>query len=269
MERSEVQRHLGAFKTWGVRTTCSTMDSATATPAPYGRSCDVCTKAKCKCILREGLDRCERCHRLNKDCRQPASKRRRIGTQKSSATTQEQPVDARTARLEEKLDQVLASLKPRQDPITPSSNSDGSTLGYNAATECANKHVSGARLLWNAAKPDFPQEIGPPAFALARAARVWQLAHVSVSEAEDSVADFREHYAQWFPAIYIPPNMSAEQLRHDRPFLWLNIVLAASHSTAKHQHLGDIVRGELAQAMVIDSEKSLDLLLGLLVFMGW
>ena len=32
-----------------------------STTAPYGRSCEDCKSAKCKCLLQPGSDRCERC----------------------------------------------------------------------------------------------------------------------------------------------------------------------------------------------------------------
>lgn len=96
-----------------------------------------------------------------------------------------------------------------------------------------------------------------------------KLAQVSPAEAEEALVDFRSNYVRWFPFVYIPSSMTAEQLRNERPFLWLNIVLITSHSPGQYQRMGDIVRRELAEAMVMDSEKSLDLLLGMLVFLGW
>ncbi|KAI0018841.1 hypothetical protein F4780DRAFT_495335 [Xylariomycetidae sp. FL0641] len=34
----------------------------------YGRSCKVCVKVKCRCVPRQEGQKCERCHRLNKEC---------------------------------------------------------------------------------------------------------------------------------------------------------------------------------------------------------
>ena len=159
----------------------------------------------------------------------------------------------RTARLEEKLDQVLASLKHREDPITPSSISEGSA--YGSREQQPRMQTYGV-----------PEEVN---FEATRVERVWNLAGLTMSEAEANLAAFKEHHVQWFPVIHVPSDMSAEQLRHQRPFLWLNIVLLAGHSTAKQFFIGDVVRRELARAMVVESEKSIDLVLGLLVFMGW
>ncbi|KAK5172207.1 uncharacterized protein LTR77_003845 [Saxophila tyrrhenica] len=256
-------------------------DSFGSIAAPYGRSCVVCVRAKCKCFYRTGQARCERCNRLNKECRPTDTKRRRLDSRKNDEISDDTPDDSsRTARLEEKLDQVLASLKPREGPITPAS--DASSASFSSHFSVANPPAEpginrySGELLVNyaekgaaAASNGFPQEFGPPPFAAARADRVWKLAGLSVTEAEENLAEFRTRFSPWFPAIHLPPDMTAEQLRLHRPFLWLNIVLLASHSSVKQRSLGEVVRREIAQAMVMDSEKSLDLLLGLLVFMGW
>jgi hypothetical protein len=98
---------------------------------------------------------------------------------------------------------------------------------------------------------------------------VWKLAGVTPTEAEDALETFKSSYLPWFPFVLIPDSMTAEQLRNVRPFLWLNIMLVTSRSSPQYQRMGDIVRRELSEAMVMDSEKSLDLLLGMIVFLGW
>jgi hypothetical protein len=114
-----------------------------------------------------------------------------------------------------------------------------------------------------------PEDINVPSFASTRPERLWKLANVSASDAEESLAEFRNNHVQWFPFVHIPADVTSAQLLQDRPFLWLNITLLASRDLTKHRRMGEIGRQELSQAMVLRSEKSIDLLLGLLAFMGW
>ena len=88
-------------------------------------------------------------------------------------------------------------------------------------------------------------------------------------EAEQCLTIFRTHKTEYFPFIHIPPTTTAKQLRQERPFLWLCIMMVASRSTSQQQGLGNKVRDKLAQEMVIKSEQNIDLLLGLLAYVGW
>lgn len=82
-------------------TDCCTMENGGKIAAPYGGSCLTCVKAKCKCMLRAGDDRCERyaentphsgvilntysfhrCRRLNKVCEQSPNRRRKVTSRK-------------------------------------------------------------------------------------------------------------------------------------------------------------------------------------------
>jgi hypothetical protein len=91
----------------------------------------------------------------------------------------------------------------------------------------------------------------------------------SPAEAEEYLINFQAHKLKYFPCIYISPTTSAQQLRLERPFLWLCIVRLGSKSTSQQQILGNRIRQTIAQEMVARSEKNMDLLLGLLTFIGW
>lgn len=76
-------------------------------PAPYGRACVTCVRAKAKCTHQEGITKCHRCSRLHKEC-QPSPSFRRPGIKKKAST--------KTARLEEKLDGLVALLTAASKP---------------------------------------------------------------------------------------------------------------------------------------------------------
>ena len=81
--------------------------SNTSTPAPYGRACTTCARAKAKCVYQNGIAKCARCHRLNKECQQSPSSRGQ-GVKKKPST--------KTARLEEKLDGLVSLLTAASQP---------------------------------------------------------------------------------------------------------------------------------------------------------
>ena len=78
-----------------------------STPAPYGRACVTCVRAKARCTHKEGAVTCERCSRLQKEC-QPSPSARRSGIKKKTGI--------KTVRLEEKLDGLVALLTAASRP---------------------------------------------------------------------------------------------------------------------------------------------------------
>jgi hypothetical protein len=91
----------------------------------------------------------------------------------------------------------------------------------------------------------------------------------SPAEAEEYLINFQTNNSKYFPFVYIPSTTTAQQLRQERPFLWLCIMTVGSKSTSQQQVLGTKIRKTVAQEMIVQSEKSIDLLLGLLIFTGW
>ena len=88
-------------------------------------------------------------------------------------------------------------------------------------------------------------------------------------EAEQYLTTFHNYKAKYFPFVYIPSTTTAQQLRQERPFLWLCIMTIASRSTSHQQILGSQIQNVVAQEMLIKSGQSIDLLLGLLAYIGW
>ncbi|OKP11261.1 hypothetical protein PENSUB_3283 [Penicillium subrubescens] len=72
-----------------------------------------------------------------------------------------------------------------------------------------------------------------------------------------------------FPFIPIPSHMSVEELRRERPFLYLNISMITSPNPARQQELSNTIKKYLADRIIMRGERSLDLLQGLLVHLTW
>lgn len=62
---------------------------------------------------------------------------------------------------------------------------------------------------------------------------------------------------------------SAEELQRKRPFLWLNIRALTCKSSVQQAALGQRIREIIGQQVLGQSDRTMDLLLGLLGFLGW
>lgn len=92
---------------------------------------------------------------------------------------------------------------------------------------------------------------------------------VTLEETEASLADFDAHMLKFLPYIYIPPDTTAIQLLAHRPFLMLCMCAISTRHVARQLQLFEIMRETLAQKLIVKPEPSIDLLLGLLTFLGW
>ena len=88
-------------------------------------------------------------------------------------------------------------------------------------------------------------------------------------QAEECLSFFRKHMLSLFPFMYLPPDMTAKQVREWSPFLWFNIMAITVKIAGQQFPLSDSIKRFIAQKLVVDNEKNLDLLLGLLVFICW
>ncbi|KAF4979890.1 hypothetical protein FZEAL_4001 [Fusarium zealandicum] len=248
--------------------------SAAGTPAGYGRSCSNCAKAKCKCILRPGTDDCERCSRLGKQCQPMMTSRRRVAKKTTSS---------RTAQLEEKLDDLVSILRATQSanaplPETPTTmqvnhSYDPSTAGHptsrldslaTAATSSSESHSCPMPHAFGTSS-----SINTPMDSSTSSNKdTIDFAEPTPAEAERYLKKFRE-WLKYFPLMVLPYDMTAETLRKERPFLWLCIMNITSMSGPQQLKLKDRVREEVATRVIMNNERSMDVLLGLLCYLSW
>ncbi|KIM97022.1 hypothetical protein OIDMADRAFT_169794 [Oidiodendron maius Zn] len=230
--------------------------STPGTPAPYGHACVNCAQSKCKCILRREGGPCERCFRSNKHCR-PAETVRRRNRRKATVS--------KTARLEEKLDDLVSLIRAGAQPgavMLPQVTAiEDDSTPYR--TLHSNAYMKSLPLLKPAisnstVSSDYLPRSGFP-----------DTEEPSQAEAEECLLHFRKYMSKYVPFIYIPLTTNAQQLRQERPFLWLCIMTVASKSTSQQQILGSKIRSIIAQEMVVQSERNVDLLLGILTFASW
>ncbi|KAH7002074.1 hypothetical protein EDB80DRAFT_867093 [Ilyonectria destructans] len=247
------------------------LSTSEGTPAGYGRSCTNCSRAKCKCILRPETGECERCHRLGKSCQPMTTSRKRVA-KKATAS--------RTAQLEEKLDDLVSILRATQstNQQTPSSSATASFASSSMALTSRLDSLAAAAT--SSTSQSMPSAM-PHAFCHTNSAEpvsmnsaspdineTYQLPEPTPAEAEIYLAKFRD-WLKNFPFMILPPDTTAASLREERPFLWLCIMNITSMSAPQQLLMKERVREQIATRIVVNHERTMDVLLGLIAYLAW
>ncbi|KAH6842671.1 hypothetical protein B0I37DRAFT_314639 [Chaetomium sp. MPI-CAGE-AT-0009] len=88
-------------------------------------------------------------------------------------------------------------------------------------------------------------------------------------EAVEDLKTFRKYMLIFLPLVHLPATMTSETLKEVYPFLWFSIMTVTCKNVDRRLVMNEAAMKFLAQKMVVDHEKSLDLLLGLIVIIGW
>lgn len=94
-------------------------------------------------------------------------------------------------------------------------------------------------------------------------------AEPTIEEAEIYFHSFCTRNLPHFPFIQFQDGMTARQLRQERPFFWLCIMTMSSTVIQRQITLGKVIREIAARELVVEGKRNLDLLLGLVCFVGW
>ncbi|ESZ93227.1 hypothetical protein SBOR_6383 [Sclerotinia borealis F-4128] len=267
----------------------------------HGKACVNCARAKVKCVEKNGVGACERCHRLTKEC-QPIT---RTNKRKLAKKT----IAAKTAELEQKLDGLVSLLTAAtQAQNTPSSTVSDQTassdpkdnnaqgFGYQVPTNFGNPPLRGLdavdiKLPANSpysinfipVNPPLPgPTLGKPLrdpsgdYCSSSIPTVTQPislipSDLQLSSTEEEIAlyHFRTHSTKYLPFIVIPPDTNVHEFKRENPFWWLAIVMTTAKMTSRQITLGMHIRQHLSQKLLILGERNLDLLWGLLTYIAW
>jgi hypothetical protein len=93
--------------------------------------------------------------------------------------------------------------------------------------------------------------------------------HSNSNAAAEDLMTFRNYMLIFLPFVHLPATMTSERLKATYPFLWDNIKAVTCKNSDRRSAMSEAIRKVLGQKMLMDYEKSLDLLLGLIAFMGW
>ncbi|KAI0454547.1 hypothetical protein F5B21DRAFT_475017 [Xylaria acuta] len=265
-------------------------ETSTRASAPYGQACVNCAKAKCKCILishtssssgRGSRPTCERCARLGRECKPSGSIRKRgaavsrraTGGSASAGPANSMSAVSRAANLEQRLEDLVAILKAQ---ASSQSNGGESTRAEPGATSSSATDRRSNNVACGIV-PGGPTVVTPASTAYATCSTPNSTPSpvpardvlTSAAEAEETLVFFRQHHLQFFPLVYLPLDMTAAQLRRDRPYLWLNISAICCRSPVKQAALSLQIREELAHRILVSCERNIDMLLGALCLLGW
>ena len=228
-----------------------------------------------------------RCTRLNKDCQPSEAIRQRKATSKKPAS--------KVDRLEQKLDglvtllqstpqtrETLPSIATVQDQLTPESlQSFAPTPADNDSRQVLpvdkerdSRYCPGTGLSINVPviSPETVYSIsgtrsttyhGPDT---TRASMDFE---PSINQAEAYLRNYQEVKHPYFPLIILPACVDAQQLRQDRPFLWLCIMAISSKSSDQQKALGREIRLTVGREILLEGKNNLDLLLGLIIYTAW
>lgn len=86
---------------------------------------------------------------------------------------------------------------------------------------------------------------------------------------EEELVTFRERHLPDFPLVHVPSNYTAVELQRDKPTAALAVKALVTKEAAKQVILGKKLRQILTQKIMIDGERSLPLLVSLLMSIAW
>lgn len=194
-----------------------------------------------------------RCHRLNKECR-PSTRVRKTKPLSKKAQLQQQ-VDGLLSLLSNKKDSSLSSTIDSdtkllsQEPEAPVISDSAYNSSYN--------HITAAVLPLAPLSVHNDTELQAP--------------NLTVMDEEDMLHAFRTEKLQFLPFMNIPPSniKSAQQLKQESPFLWRCITAIQTKDRARQTELIIQLRRVAGERLLVDCQKDIDLLQGLLVYLAW
>ena len=210
---------------------------------------------------------------MNKVC-EPGPKQRKKRTVKK-------PPVSKNAKLEEKLDGLVTLLKSATHIKDPLAVLDTSTsfverrqpIGaiVDSLSDLQRDYAGPVRPMTQQSitPSDTPSiySIATPVQQISDAAEYEILP--SLEEAQLYLDRCKREMLNLLPHVVLPPLITSEQLREERPFLWRCIMAVGSRRLSQQRALMDNIRYIISQKMLFEGEKVMDLLLGLLVYISW
>ncbi|PYI14319.1 hypothetical protein BO99DRAFT_345357 [Aspergillus violaceofuscus CBS 115571] len=233
------------------------MDGDSPLSIPYGHACSTCARAKVRCIPQARDSPCERCHRLGKECR-PGSRRRRPKRL------------SKAAQLEQKMDGLMSLLQSsgqippgggggggRHFPVSAGSQ-EGVDRTCTTNPFCTPDTGTGIESDGSGSVSASPRHSPPTAIVTP-----------SPAEAEAMLHSFRTDKLACLPLLHIPSTATPADLQRDSPFLWRCIITTETKDAVQQALRCVDIRQTAAQITMVDCDKNLDLLQGLLVHIAW
>ncbi|EME49367.1 hypothetical protein DOTSEDRAFT_68225 [Dothistroma septosporum NZE10] len=251
------------------------MDAADAYARNMVRSCTACSKAKAKCVRKpgEGVGVCERCARLKKECH---AKEAVVRRRKPIKTTRA----AQLEKLESKIEHLVNTLSHGQIPSTcvpPALGRPAPPVSLQASSitdraGCSFTRTSDVlRSLCEEGCASPSTDANPSSVTTSANLQLERTnTCVRLSEAESLLDRFRRLMATGMPFVIIPAEATASSLQSSSPVLLRSIcTIALVHDLPRQQALVKELVRDVAERIMVKSEKSIDLLQSILMVVAW
>ena len=204
------------------------------------KACVRCAKAKAKCSFTDAEIGCNRCWRLKRECVPEAAPRRRKERQST-----------RVEALEGKVDAILSLLGTTPAPVVVT------------RTPAPTEHDRSPTSLGTESNASSIAIIEDRRFDLI------ENGIITMSTAEILLAKYKRVFSKAFPFVIVAPETTAPRLRAESPFLFLAIMTRCVEDHMLQRRLGVELKKVLCDRVVVNNERDLDLLQGLLVHLAW
>ncbi|KAI9739999.1 MAG: hypothetical protein M1818_005055 [Claussenomyces sp. TS43310] len=250
-------------------------------PAAPIKACKNCARAKSKCSGYIFNTKCERCLRLKKDCGPQPTIIRRYRPLKTTT---------RIAQLESKLDGLVSILSTETgqhphcvgDDLRVASDTTSEVPSNTSPPSKTSEPLvdleqdQASTLLPQPKKfeifhwPTLPDLENPVDRVIKMLSVCSSIVSKEHEDPETLLNRFRDPLTSQVPWIVIPPDLTASNLLQEKPFLYFNIIMAASSGNILYQrHLGQESIRYIGERLIQRGEKNLDTLQGMTVLLSW
>lgn len=212
------------------------------TVGQYGQACLPCFKNKSKCVRQDKADSCERCIRLKKECSSAESLRKRAI---------QKPFDAAA---------TIANLKAKVDSLNTLLNEVVESSGSSSALRDILEERQRDK------EPLYETRELPISDRTPTTSSDWKL---SPDQEQARLSIFRERMLPFLAFVDLPPDLSAQELRDERPLLFQAIMTVTSPSAQERRARGNELKSIITQRTWGGIDTSLDLLLCILTYLCW
>ncbi len=231
---------------------------------------------------------------MNKLCQpSPPARRNRVSKQLAlkTHTCESVRLEEKTSKLEEKLDGLVALLTSATQGVPGIINVSPVTLCPEGLVPANHEDVVSSTVINRVGCEDYTHNkpspntsgilksnytptassssISTPLDSLRLQPDLPSAFEFSPEDAELCLNRFRTVYIKYLPFIIIPPSVTSQQLRQDRPLLWSSIMTVASSNSAHQTSLSRGMRGIFGREALVEGTRNMDLLLAILVYATW
>jgi hypothetical protein len=248
---------------------------STAPRAKTAQACDPCRSLKVRCLPSSQPGVCKKCLHSKSgkvSCTWAEQKPRRRSSKPSSK--------ARVTELEAKLNELIARVDQSQTGKDESASrrEEGRVDDSPFTSTTLQSHDSCFSVPTTGSIPETGFDFGTPLDFYTGYPRintdqslpdVLLACGLSIAAADGYLLQFR-NMSTYFPFVIIPNEATVLSMSQDRPFLCLAALAAATSSEKTLQKsLEQSFRVAILQTIMLDGERNLDLLNGLLVYLAW